>query len=164
MARPRQEQAQCHGDIRIVLDDKKSAHDHPPVLAGRVGNDSVTVVPTPSVLATLMLPPCNSTMARLTTSPSPVPGMTCRPTAAVTFEPRKNALNSRGRSAAGMPTPESATATLQPSPSAPGQALTVTRPPLGVNLTALLTRLSTTWCSRVSSQMISGPSAHSSTR
>ena len=57
-----------------------------------------------------------------------------------------------------MPTPESATSIDQLSG---GPARTVTRPPVGVNLSALLSRLSTTWCSRVSSQISSGPSAHS---
>ena len=94
-------------------------------------------------------------MARLTTSPSPVPGGACWPTPPAVLEPRKNALNTRASSPAGMPTPESATSSCQPAGA--GRARTVTEPPAGVNFSALFTRLSRTWWTRVSSQVSLGP-------
>src|SRR3989338_540150 len=61
----------------------------------------------------------------------------------------------RGRSVGGIPTPVSATAT-STRPSAAGRALTVTRPPSGVYLTALSTRLMRIWASRSRSALTGG--------
>lgn len=97
-------------------------------------------------------------MALLIASPRPVPGMACRVTVAV----RKKRSKTRLRSVSAMPMPVSATASTALSPSTP--SLTSTRPPSGVNFTALESRLSSNWEARTGSKVKRGTSVADSRR
>src|SRR5690242_5324371 len=107
-------------------------------LYGVAGRSTVTCVPSPTSLATEMLPPCCSTSAREIARPSPVPGIAC----CVAVEARKNRENTCPCSSLGMPIPLSATT----SATSPFRRAISTRtaPPAFVNLTAFETRLSST--------------------
>ena len=104
--------------------------------ATSIGNETVTVVPRPTRLAMSSRPACASTTARTMNSPSPEPST---PRLRV---PRKCRSARRGNSSGGMPGPSSATAMTTRSP----RQVTCrrTRPPAGVNFTALPSRLATT--------------------
>src|SRR5664279_236651 len=81
-------------------------------------------------------------MALVIDSPSPTPGMAFW----VAVEARKNRANNRSSSSAGIPTPVSLTEiSALGADSPPVPRVTATRPPAGVNLTALEIRLSTAW-------------------
>ena len=67
--------------------------------SGETGNQSVNTVPFPTSLSTRILPPCRSTIPRLTDKPSPVPSPS--------FFVVKNGSKIRGKTAAGIPHPES---------------------------------------------------------
>ena len=100
----------------------------------------------PGRLVIQIRPPCSSTMRLDSVSPSPVPSLRAsRP-------PRWKASKIRSWSAASMPIPVSRTITCASPPAI--SARTSTDPPSGVNLTALLSRFSTTCLSLSSSAQI----------
>lgn len=112
----------------------------------------VNVVPSPSVLATWMSPPCACAMALVMVNPRPTPGMACL----VAVDARKKRANRRSNSSAGIPTPVSLTQISARSPAAPSSAasarrVSATRPPAGVNFRALEMRLSTACARRTAS-------------
>ena len=112
----------------------------------------LNVVPWSSALSTETRPPCSSTMALTTDRPSPVPG---RPEVRA-LDARTNRWNSRSISSGGMPMPWSATSIRHwPLDQA---ARTQTVSPGWENLTALATRLSSTWVRPSGSARRSGPS------
>ena len=63
----------------------------------KTGSLTVTTVPLPNLLSTLIFPPCKSTQRFTITRPRPVPGRSS------TLCPRWNALKSHSRSASGIP-------------------------------------------------------------
>src|SRR5437588_3047630 len=87
-------------------------------------------------LTTLIRPPCASTNSRAMARPRPVPSM--RPLAFA--RPRKNESKIDSRSSRGTPGPVSITSTMASRAAARVSTLMV--PPLGVNFTALPSRLS----------------------
>src|SRR5207244_731929 len=109
---------------------------------GSAGIESVTVVPEPSWLSIRSLPPWASAMPRAIGIPSPRPA----DLNSSVFEewcwsesPTANPCSARRRWCSGsMPTPVSVTENTRRSRAR--EALTSTRPPSGVNRTALLTR------------------------
>src|SRR5829696_5325068 len=116
------------------------------------GSVSVKVVPSPSALSTSRTPSCAVVMALVMASPRPTPGTAMR----WAVDARKKRVKSLPCSPVGMPMPVSRTArwatgrapgrsAAQTVPSGACQAArndSVTRPPAGVNFTALETRLS----------------------
>ena len=125
--------------------------------AGAAGSHRKNDDPTPSSLRTVRSPPISRARRRLMASPSPVPPCWRVRLMSACSNSSKTAAS---RSAA-IPGPVSSTRTKAhgPSPSTRASgggssavpALTVTRPPRGVNLTALESRLSSTWRTRSSS-------------
>src|SRR5262245_24596948 len=109
--------------------------------AGSVsGSSTVTVVPTPTLLRTEIVPLCASTIDFTIDRPRPVPWMLWA------VDARKKRSNSRWASSSGMPTPVSFTSSCVVSRDV--ATLTKTSPSSGVNLTAFDSRLSTTCVSR----------------
>ena len=105
-----------------------------------MGSTTVNVVPTPGALRKLMLPPWSSMILWVSASPRPVP-------AALVV---KNGSNTLSASEGEMPLPESSISTRirrRPVPPASASALrcqpvrTVSRPPVSIASSALLTRL-----------------------
>src|SRR5688572_9377934 len=111
-------------------------HDH--FDAGRL---IVTVVPLPTSLCTVSLPPCASTNDLTTLTPRPRPwrpNSYCPEACLVTSKPVKNVSPKRLSDASSIPRPVSATLIWTPSPLR--LAATLIDPPSGVNLTALSRR------------------------
>ena len=100
------------------------------------GKTMETVVPMPSVLSTSNRPPKWAATSQQSVRPSPLPFSPFVPSVVVLW-PQPSLISARR--SGGMPTPVSATRSTAPSPKA--SAETVTRPPSGVNLTALATML-----------------------
>ena len=88
-----------------------------------LGSVSVNVVPTPSVLLTVMLPPCRSTPCLTIDSPSPVPPILRE----WLLSARKNRSNILSMHSAGMPMPVSETVTV--TSFSPLATLMSARPP-----------------------------------
>src|SRR6476620_3086298 len=96
-----------------------------------IGSQTRNVVPLPCADSSSIRPPCFSTTARAIERPRPLPGIAFFWAA----EDRKNRLKIWPLSAAGIPIPVSRTSITAQSASAFRR--TSTRPPSGVNLTAL---------------------------
>src|SRR5215472_14698553 len=129
--------------VGVVVDDEDQLTQETSCWAGRVKRN---VLPCPGSLSTQRRPPWSSTSLRERGSPSPVPSA---------FLPSVVCSNSSkivSWSAGAMPGPVSAIA-ISTSPSS-SRAETPTRPPSGVNLTALERRLNTIWRTRRSSAAI----------
>ena len=122
--------------------------------AGR-STRSVKVEPRPSTLSTTSSPPIASASRRLMARPRPVPPYT-RVVEASTW---LNERNSRSSRSAGIPMPVSRTAKDSRLPTA--ETVTSTSPE-AVNFTALLSRLTSTWRSRVTSPTSTGGTPSSS--
>ena len=122
-----------------------------------MGRAKENVLPSPSRLSIHSRPPCRSRIRRESVSPSPVPSVLWR----APRPPRWNASKIRSRSCSATPMPVSRTLTTASAPSA--RAVTATRPPAGVNLTAFVSRLSTT-CRSLSSSAGTVPSPGSTSR
>jgi len=99
---------------------------------------TVNIVPACSALSAVMVPPCSPTSSRTRASPMPLPSLERDGT----FSTRWKRSNRRGRSAAAMPAPVSATRSTACPSSARRRTLTV---PAKVNFSALLSRLKTTF-------------------
>ena len=110
----------------------------------RTGMANPKVLPDPTSDSSQSRPSKSSTIRRDRVRPSPVPSSRATPR-----PPCWKDSKMRSRSSGGMPTPVSVTVTT--SSSATARASTSTRPPSGVNLTALESRLSTTCLNRSSS-------------
>ena len=102
------------------------------------GRRTVKVLPTPTSLATEIVPPCRRTSSCTSARPMPLPSM-LRPRAPSTRWKRSNRC---GSSAAGMPVPVSRTATSTALPSAVGR-MAMAISPSKVNFSALDRRLRT---------------------
>lgn len=102
------------------------------------GRRTVKVVPRPSTLSAVMVPPCRSTSSLTKANPMPLPSWE-RERA---FSMRWNRSNNRGTSAAGTPTPVSATVTTAHELSADTRTA---MDPSKVNFRALLSRLKITF-------------------
>src|SRR4029079_3391575 len=112
----------------VVLDDQYGAH-------GRIGSVTVNVEPLPGWLARWISPPCSSMKRLVSARPKPVPS-------ALRVQARPNCTKSANTfswSSVAMPMPVSFTAISTFVVSS--FALTSTRPPSGVNFTALDSRL-----------------------
>jgi len=104
------------------------------------GRVSVIWVPRPGWLVAARRPPWAWASSAAMVRPMPLPE-TC-----AACWPRQNRSKMRGRSPAGMPTPVSVTCSTASGPARLVEM--VTRPPAGVNFSALVSRLVITWCSQ----------------
>ena len=98
----------------------------------------MNVVPTSGVLCAVMVPPCSPTSSRTIARPMPLPSPERERARSI----RWKRSNNRGSSSGGTPVPVSATVRTAESPSC--RTATV-MPPSKVNLTALESRLRTTF-------------------
>ena len=103
------------------------------------GNLMRTVVPCPGALSIVSVPPCKATSRRLMASPSPVPLYLRLIDASAWLKGAHNAANTAGS----IPIPVSVTM-ITKSPSVVHSEHMETRPPRGVNLTALARIFDTT--------------------
>src|SRR6266508_1821733 len=132
--------AQDLEDRHVVLGDQDpGAHETSTSVGGSArGSSNQNVEPWPSTLSKPTLPPCASTIWRLSARPRPVP-----PIRRVSDEStRKNLEKTRSRSTTGIPSPRSTTRTrIAPSEAS---ATISTGPPSGEYLIAFESRLPTT--------------------
>ena len=96
------------------------------------------VVPAPSVLPAVMLPPCSPTSSRTSARPMPLPSLDRERVEGI----RWKRSNSRGISSAAIPLPVSLIRSTAPESSARSVTLML---PSKVNFSALLSRLRTTF-------------------
>ncbi len=121
------------------------------------GKVTLTWVPTPTSLDSCRLPPCNSMIALTSGRPKPVPWWA----RAKVESTCSNGWSTRSRSSAAMPMPVSLTVSTIPV-SGSHRPVTAMCPPAGVNLMALVMRLSNTCLVLRSSARSSGSSSGSS--
>src|SRR5215469_9134641 len=135
---PAEDNADAESDVLVVFDQQHAA-------VGRhraTGRKTLNVLPSSRTLSTSTCPPCISTSALTMDRPRPDPG---RP-AVRALDARTNGPKSRAASSAGMPIPASDTSIRHLAASQ--AATTKISPSRCENLTALPTRLSSTWSSR----------------
>src|SRR5437763_5478751 len=134
--------------LLVVVDHERHLASRAGHTGGSTGIVKRKALPSPGTLSAHSRPPCSSTKRRESGRPRPVPSS---PAGEV---PRawRNSSKIRSESAAGMPAPVSVTST-STTPSV-SRAETSTRPPVGVNLTALDSKLKITWRSLRSSARI----------
>src|SRR5206468_4065916 len=121
-------------------------HEEPVAARLDTGSTTVNVVPLPGPsLATVIRPPCSPTRCRVMARPSPSPPLS----RLVTGSACRNRSNMNGRNSLVRPFPVSSTTSSAYDPTS--WRRTPTRPPGGVNLTALLTRFQTICWSRSAS-------------
>ena len=101
------------------------------------GRPTVNVLPVPGSLATETVPPCSAASSCTRARPIPVPSGS-----AAAARTRWKRWNSCGSSSATMPTPVSVTVSAKPSAS---ERRATSIPPTNVYLTALASRLTTTF-------------------